>query len=274
MKKRTFYIVAVAITAFVVSLNAFAQPPGGGRGQGGGMGGPGMGPGGGMGMGQGPGGFGGGMGGGMMMGGPGGGMGGMLQNPELTKLLELSPEQTNSLQRVFTEARTEIQEQMRTRMQAGGPPPNPNEMRQEMEKFMDGIQVKTDQILRPEQRTKAREVGFQLTGGLESPMLAMNTRTLDVLNLTTDQKENIRATLAKRTEESMALMEEMRQDPNFDFRNPETQAKIRAANEELSKKYADQIKVLLTAEQRATAERLTAAAPALREKLGIPAPGQ
>ena len=258
MSKRTLWIVAVAITAFALTLNAFAQP--GGRGQGGG---PGMGPGGG-GPGMGPVGM-------------GGEMAQVFQNPEFAKMLEITPEQRTALQGVFQEVGPEIQATMQAEMQKfrdSGTRPTPAEMGAVMDKVIDGIQAKTDKILKPEQQSKIKEVTFQLSGGLESPALAMNTRSLDILELNADQKKKIQETMAKRGEESRELFEKMRQDPNFDFRNPESQEKIRAANEELNKKYAEQVKAVLTPEQKAKAEKLTAEVPALREKLGIPAPGQ
>ena len=246
MKKHIFWICAVAMTTFALSLNAVAQPGGGpgGRGPGGGQ--------------RGPGGFGGGPGGFGM--GPGGGF---VQNPEFAKMLELTPEQTKDIEKVFEDSRREIQEQMR--QTPPGAPPNFDEMRQRMERFMDGIQTKTDQILKPEQQMKSREMMFQLAGGLESPMLGV--RTLETLNLTDAQKEQVRKVLAERDEALRA---------GFNFRDatPEEREKFRTDMEARNKKLSEQITALLTPEQKAKAEKLTAEAPALREKLGMPAPGQ
>jgi len=268
MSKRIFWIFAVAMTAFALSLSAVAQPPGGPggggpRGPGGGPGGPGGGPGG--------------PGGGMMMGGPGGGigqLGQLIQNPEFAKLLELTPQQTTDLQRVTSEAgeaiRTKTQEAMRPQQDGG--PPSPEAMRQNMDKIrqlveegIDEASAKLDQVLQPAQRTKFRETTFQTLGGLDSPML--NDRMLAVVDLTDAQKEQIR----KITEERNAAM--MADIQNINWRDREAMERSRVATEERNKKFADQIKALLTPEQKAKAEKLTAEAPALREKLGIPAPG-
>jgi len=255
MSKRILWIVAVAVTAFALSLSAIAQPPGGPPG--GGLGVP---PGGGPPPGMGPGGM-----GGMM-----GGFGNPFANPEIVKLLELTPEQVDSLQKSMQEAGTEIREEMRKAFESGTQP-NPEEIQKRMEKFMDGIQERTSKVLKPEQQTKVKEVAFQLSGGLETPLMGpLGMRTLDILDLTADQKEKIRKIQADREAESRTARE------GFDFRNatPEDWEKIRVANEALNKKYAGQITAILTPEQKAKAEKLTAGAPALREKLGIPAPGQ
>lgn len=240
MSKRILWIGVVAVTAFALSLNAIAQPPGSGAP-------PGMGT------------------GGM------GGFGNPFANPEFAKLLELTPEQVGSLEKSMQEAGTEFREEMRKAFESGVQP-NPEEMQKRMEKFMDGIQERTNKVLKPEQQVKAKEITFQLSGGLESPMIggAFGTRMLDTLDLTADQKEKIRKITADREAEARTTRE------GFDFRNatPEDWEKVRAANEALNKKYAGQITAILTPEQKAKVEKLTAGIPALREKLGIPAPGQ
>jgi len=245
MNKRILWIVAVTVTAFAMSLNTYAQPGGG---QGRGPGGP---PGGGMG----------GPGGGMM----GGGVGMVLQNPEFAKMLELTSDQTTRLQNVMRE----LGEERRVAMQQGGAPPSPEQMRQRMEQFMDSAQAKFDQVLNAQQRTKAREVMFQVSGGLTSPMVS--DRMLQVLELTDAQKEQVRKITNARFEENRTAMQ-----GGFDFRNAsqEEREKFRADMEARNKKFADQITALLTPEQKAKAEKLTADAPALREKLGLPEPGQ
>jgi len=259
--RRIHWIFAVAVTIFALSLNAIAQPPGGQRGQG-------MGPGGGMGQGMGPGG---GMGlGGGMMGGGGmgtgiGAIGAVLQNPELARVLELSPQQVNELQGVMRESierlRTEGQN-----IQRPQPGASPEEMRQFMEGMrqrldtgMDEVQARVDQALRPEQRTRLRDVTFQLMGGLDSPTLGapMGERMLETLDLTDAQREQIRRLAEARN-----------------ARIGEINWRDQAERERFQSDFARQVRGLLTAEQRAKAERLTAEAPALRERLGMPTPGQ
>ena len=255
MNKHIFWIVAVAVTICTLSYSVIAQPPGGpggGRGPGGPGGGPGMGPGGGMGM---------------MMGGGPGGLGMVFQNPEFIKMLELTPAQTDSLRNVMTEIGNDMRTQME-QMRAAGTPPTPDEMRQRMERFFGEVQSKVDQVLKPEQQTKIREVTFQLTGGMNSPM--MGVRTLETLNLTDAQKEQVRKITAERDAARMTAMQ------GVDFRNmtPEDRSKMFADGQARDKQFTDKIVALLTPEQKAKAEKLTVAAPELRQKLGMPEPGQ
>jgi len=248
--RRIHWIFAVAVTIFALSLNTFAQPPGGGQGRG-----QGMGPGGGMGMG---------LGGGMGMMGMGagtGGIGAVLQNPELARILELTPQQATELQGVMRESmeRLRTEGQNVQRPQPGASPEEMRQfmegMRQRMETGIDEVQARVDQVLRPEQRTRLRDVTFQLTGGLESPILS--ERTLATLDLTDTQREEIRRLAEARN-----------------ARIGEINWRDQAERERFQSDFAQQVRSLLTAEQRAKAERLTTEAPALRERLGMPAPGQ
>jgi len=251
--KRVFWILAVVLTVFALSLDAFAQPPGGGDGPRG----PGM-------SGRGP------RGPGMGMGGPG--MGEVLrvvQNPEFLKMMEITPEQFTAIQSGVMEAMQRMRETMPPPQP--GEMPNPNQMRQRMDQMVDTIQAEVDKVLKPEQRTKLREVAFQLTGGLNALNMPFGggVRALETLDLTPAQKEQVRATMEKRDAEIQAA----RQGFNFSEATPEEREKIRAEMEALNKKYADQVTDLLTPEQKAKAENLTKEAPAIRETLGLPAPG-
>ena len=266
MTKQIFWIAAVAVTVCALSFNAIAQPGGGagqrgqgpGMGQGGGMGG-GMGQGGGMG-----GGFGMGMGQGM---GPGG-MGGfaqLLQNPELANMLEITPDQRG---RVEAALRAGIADMMRNPPQMGG---DPAVMRERFEQAFDTVQERVFAELSPTQQARARDVSFQITGGLNSPFL--NVRSLDALGLNDAQKEQVRRITAARAEEMQAAMRELIEE-GVNIRTPEGIERMRAINESISGKYSEQITALLTPAQRTRLNELTAEIPALRERLGIPEPGQ
>ena len=246
MCRCTIWIFAV-VAVLALSFGAFAQPPGGGpRGQG---------P-----RGQGPGG----PGMGMMMG-PGG-MGNLLQvvqNPEFLKMMEITPEQVTAIRASVMEVMQRI------------PPPsgemNFDQRRQWMDQMIDGVQAEVEKVLRPEQRTKLKEVAFQLTGGLNSLNIPFGgVRALETLELTPAQKEQVKATMEKRDAETRAAW----QGFNRDEATPEEREKFRADMEALNKKYADQVAGLLTPEQKTKAENLTKEATALRETLGLPAPGQ
>jgi Spy/CpxP family protein refolding chaperone len=195
-------------------------------------------------------------------------MGMMFQNPEFAKMLELTPEQTTSLREVFRESMEDFRRQA-PQPGGAGTPPNPDQMRQRMEQLMDSMQTKVDQVLKPHQQTKARELTFQLTGGLDSAFVS--SRTLQVLELTPAQKEQLLKITEARNLENRNAMQ-----PGFDPRNatPEEREKFRTDMEARNKKFSEQITALLTPEQKEKAGKLTADAPALREKLGIPAPGQ
>ena len=265
--KRIHWIVTVAVTVFVLSLNAVAQPPGGGP------------PGGGPPRGMGP-------GGGM---GPMGGMGNigaMFQNPQnqeaFAKELELTPEQATDLPRVVREAveRARREFENTPRPQQGASPEEMRQfgdtMRQRMEAGMTEVQANIDRILKPEQRTKLRDVTFQLSGGLNSPMLGMpmgERALVETLGLTDAQKEQFRKLAEDRNTAMREMMERFRQE-GVDPRSAEGQTKIRAESEQLTTKFAEQVKGILTPEQKAKVENLTAAAPDLRKRLGIPEPGQ
>ena len=250
MNKRFLWISAVALTALALSFNAFAQP-GGQRGQGGpgqrGQGGPG-------GPGQrGQGGTGG--PGGMAMAMPGGGMmiGMLLRNEEVPKMLELTAEQREALQKIFDDARAQRPQG------TPGTPPNLDDMRRRT----DEIQAKVNQVLKPNQQEKVKELTFQLSGGLDSRFL--DERALEVLQLTAEQKDKIRKISEERVEAGRNAMQ------GVDFRNmsQEDRDKFRTDMEARAKKYGDQVKDVLTAEQKEKAEKLTAGAAEVREKLGI-----
>jgi len=59
-------------------------------------------------------------------------------------------------------------------------------------------------------------------------------------------------------------------DELVDLHDPEVQQRYRAIYGEISAGFREQIRLLLSAEQRAKVIRLIAEAPALRERLGLP----
>jgi len=141
--------------------------------------------------------------------------------------------------------------------------------------------TKLNQVLTSEQKLKYTEISFQASGGLVYNRL--NHQLLDVVNLTDAQKDQIHKLATERTAEYWAERLKQPEMPPFDWQNATQEerdkhvADLNAAfraiqvaaieNEpELFKKYAEQIKTVLTAEQRAKAEKLTAEAPALVEK--------
>ena len=177
------------------------------------------------------------------------------------EILKLTPEQTNDLQEViaYPDSDTKVG-------------------------FLETNDswTKLNQVLTPEQKLKYTEIAFQASGGLDS-YLYLNDQLLDVVNLTDAQKDQIRKLDTERTTEYWAERLRRPEMPPFDWQNATQEERdkhiadftaalqdIQVAfikNEpELFKKYTEQIKAVLTAEQRAKAEKLTTEAPALVEK--------
>jgi len=184
------------------------------------------------------------------------------------EMLELTPEQMSEFQE-FTEALE---------------PPRQQEEREQtlerMQKFqgINSMQTKFNQLLTPEQQSKYAEIAFQASGGLDSRYL--NDQLLDVVNLTGAQKDQIRKIRADREAAGIAARKERGVGLPFDWLNAtqeerEKYVAVQVADqrvnskvdEALDQKYAEQMKTVLTAEQRAKAEKLTAEAPALVAKL-------
>jgi len=136
------------------------------------------------------------------------------------------------------------------------------------------MQEKVDESLLPEQRMLFRELGFQLADGLNSRVL--NERTLDFLELTPTQREQIQQLAREVDVEADAtrraliiLIHTLETLEDWEAAN----AAI-VANAERNDRYAEQIRAILTPQQRARAERLTDAIPELRERLGMRNTGQ
>ena len=287
MMKRTHGFIVIVVSVFALSLNAVAQPlSGGGQRQSGGeqrgeqrgeppvrvlQAGPGI-------MGMGP-------------GGPGGVVG-LLQNPELARELArelgLTPEQTSELRGIMRESANILQPEpmivrpdpntIRGNPQTGPIRMTPEEVRQRieegrqrMEAGIDAVQEKVDRVLKPEQREKLRDVAFQLSGGLESPALGMpmGLRVLETLTLTDEQKEQFR----KLVEERNTAMREMMERFEREIRTAAGQARVREESGRITEQFVEQIKGILTPEQTAKVEKLTAETPALRARLRMPEPG-
>ena len=121
-------------------------------------------------------------------------------------------------------------------------------------------------VLNADQLAKFKEIYFQAANGFNA--MQLDARLLGTVNLTDEQVKKINEIADKRSEENRAAMQG-RQGGGAGF-SPEERTAMRERNS----KYADQIKAVLTDEQKKKAEDLTAGAETLREKLGLPAPGQ
>lgn len=204
----------------------------------------------------------------------GGGIEGLIRNPEIKSRLELSEEQVGKLVKLSEESRVRLPGDRRQ----GSGQPSREEMqkfREEFEKRISENQTKINQILTPEQQEKYKTLQFQLVGGLDSPFL--NARNLDVLNLTEEQKAKLKAINEAREAESRAAFEKRGPVDWRDLSQEDREklgAELRAENEARTKKFAEQIKAILTPEQKEKAEKLTAEAKDVREKVGIETGGR
>ena len=192
----------------------------------------------------------------------------ILEHPEFIKMLELMPQQVTGLQRIWREAGKLADEFQMLRAQAQ----TDEEMRQlaadmrQRTPTLAESQAKIDEVLKPEQRKKYSEIGFQVSGGNNSSAqwVALNEWTLSFLDLTDTQKEQVRKLVEERDAKREVL------DELVDLHDPEVQQRYRTIYGEISAGFREQTRTLLTAEQRAKVIRLTAEAPALRERLGLP----
>jgi Spy/CpxP family protein refolding chaperone len=201
----------------------------------------------------------------------GGGIELLIRNQEVKSQLGLSEEQVGKLVKLSEELRAR-----RTDRRPGSGPPSREELqkfREEFEKRSNESQAKINQILTSEQQEKYKILQFQIVGGLDSPFLGvLGGRALEVLNLTEEQKAKLKAINEEREAESRAAFEK-RGPINWRELSQEEREKIgaeqRAENEARTKKFAEQIKAVLTPEQKEKAEKLTAEAKEIREKIGI-----
>ncbi|MDR1486162.1 MAG: hypothetical protein LBT09_15255 [Planctomycetaceae bacterium] len=147
-----------------------------------------------------------------------------------------------------------------------------NDIETDIQKFVDKI----NSITTPAQQAKARELAFQATGGLNSPLVGKDT--LDVLNLTNEQREKAELIIEqakternKKIEELIKLIEErtakkeLTQEERNEFRKKREAlfAEILA----IGKKTGDRLKGFLDDQQRKKADDLIANAPDFLPKL-------
>jgi Spy/CpxP family protein refolding chaperone len=204
---------------------------------------------------------------------PGGGIELLIRNQEVKSQLDLSEEQIGKLVKLSEELRAG-----RGNRRPGSSLPSREEQqkfREEFEKRLDESQVKINEILTPTQQEKYKILQFQIVGGLDSPFLGApfwSVRSLEVLDLTDAQKAELKAINKERETESRAAFE--KRGP-IDWRklSPEEReklgAELQAENEARTQKFAKQIKEVLTPDQKEKAEKLTAEAKDVLEKIGI-----
>jgi Spy/CpxP family protein refolding chaperone len=174
------------------------------------------------------------------------------RNNELCKMLGLTAKQMEALRGINEKFR-----QMSSASNQGSGARFNSSDNAESQQRASAMWTNVNEVLNAEQRTMFKEVAFQLSGGLYASRL--NEQMLDVLELSNNQRDTIRELTAKQGTETR----------NANENNVGSQEQRRIANEERNVKYAEQIRAILTAEQKAKAERLTAQVPVMREKLGV-----
>jgi len=296
--KRIFWVSATVLTIFALSLSAFAQPGGQGGQRGAGQGGQG-----GQGQGQGQraaqgGQFGGGaqpgaqFGGAQMtqMGGQATTPQGLLGNAEVRTRLALTEAQITSLTALFpARAGGAAPGAVPGGPPAGGPPQTgvagrapggaPLTAAEQAERDAAARTQTTERwaginrILNAEQQAKFKEIYFQANNGLNN-VTTLDDWMLAVLDLNPAQKEAIVKIVDARTAANRAAMPAGggQQAGGQTLTAEERQART-AETTARNTRFADQIKAVLTAAQTTKATQLTTGAVALREAIGIRAPG-
>jgi Spy/CpxP family protein refolding chaperone len=205
------------------------------------------------------GGFGGGFGGGNAL-------GTLLQNDKVKKHFALTEEQTTKLQKIADEQRNAPRPNFGRAEGNGGRPAPPTEedfkkFGEELEKRQAETKKKINEVLTADQQEKFKALPFQIAGGLESRYF--NPQQFEFLKLSDDQK---------------AKFQKISEEVQAGFRNsfnPQTgdRPQGRPSEEEIQKRRAESQKrtdeirgkvlALLTPEQKALAEKLTAEAKQL-----------
>jgi hypothetical protein len=149
----------------------------------------------------------------------------------------------------------------------------------DIENYIQEFVTKIDSIVTPEQQAKAKELVFQMTGGLESPLLGKDA--LDVLDLTEEQRkkaeqviEQTRIDRNEKFEEIMKLVD-ARVEKGKDI-TQEERIEIRKKGEQLmaeinaiGKKAGSQLKSFLDKQQLKKSDDLLANIPEFLPKLQL-----
>jgi len=240
-------ILCLALAAIVFGTQiSFAQPPGGMPG--GGM----MGRMGGMGQMGGP------MGGGPMGGNP---IRDLFTNPEMQTQFRDDMQLTSDQITKLGEAGAEFQRDMGLMFREIGPQLMSadnrmeaiDKLRSEGTKLGDNMKEKMRGMLTEQQYTKLQERTFQMAGGTQGMLFSVGLA--DTLKLTPEQVKKVEEVQRQMTTEIMQLMGRMQ------GASADQQAAIRTQIQELVAKYSKMANDILTADQKAKAEKLVAATP-------------
>ncbi len=149
-------------------------------------------------------------------------------------------------------------------------------VQEELERDLDSFRQHFDKIATEEQTDKARKTVFQFMGGLDSPL--MNLDTIQALDVSDEQKKKLQATFKEleeerkaQLEESLRLFEKGVANPNMseeERRELEAEGKaLMARMEATGQKMGEKLRVHLTTEQKELEKKLLADRPAFMPPL-------
>jgi len=207
MLKRTLMMMVALVAATAV---VFAQ--GGGRGQGGRMGG--------------------------MMGRGGGGDLQLLQRPDVQKDLKLSEDQKKAIAKVQEESQAAMRARMEE-LRSGGGGGDREAMMAEFQKMQKANEDKVKAVLTPEQQKRIKQIGIQMAGN----RVVMREDIQKELGIDAAQKQKLDALQAAMQEANQAIMQRMR-DQEIDR---EQMTELMNKN---NKTMDDEIAKVLTEEQK------------------------
>lgn len=178
----------------------------------------------------------------------------LLQNEDIQTELGLSGEQVEKIRVIAEEAKRNFKTQMEAKKQQGAEKPSMEGMKKkwaEMEQQRDLIDAQIKEVLTAEQQILLATKQFQRAGGLAAHDL--NASLLGFLGLSGDQVTQIRAIEDERKSAFLAMMKDKNHEEGKKH-GPDMWAK----GAEMKTQFADKIKAILTPEQLAVAEQLTA----------------
>jgi len=197
------------------------------------------------------------------------------ENQDIRQELGLTDAEVGSMQLVRTQMMMNVPRyaaRFRTMNEA-----DHKEVQADLERDMGRITEFVNNSLSAERKEKVQKLAFQSLGGIDSPMISLDS--MEVLNLSEDQKRKLRGTFDEMQKEREAQME-----AGFSLveraialggnMSPEDREKLEQERRELeaqifatSKKLAERLRQHLTAEQLAQERQLLASRPAFLPRL-------
>ncbi len=187
----------------------------------------------------------------------------LVRNPVVREYLGVTDDQIKQFEKIIDATSFEVMKKMDS-ITGGTPPPDWTpavrkkvfeEMPEMMEKVTEETMGKYEKLLTPEQVEKARILAFLASEGLDFPMIGVPF--LVVLELTEEQKANIRKIQADSRLQTRDLLEKMLESSRDREPSDAYREEIMKKINDINKDTTDKIKGVLTAEQRKKAEDIT-----------------